>query len=152
MPSPPNIAFFSIVQKAFESKALTTLPRYEHFGCNFFLSIITWHAHWCIPKNPAFLYMTYMIWRHKCNKGGFEVHTGLSDNMWIIGALRGRRGLYCRKLWGQGGAGAWSRKSTNLLVGCIKAAFGWGGGGEVIWDLFVIILLTNIQFESKMKK
>ena len=29
---------------------------------------------------------------------------------------------------------------------------GLGGWVGMIWDLFVIILLTNIQFESKMKK
>ena len=39
-------------------------------------------------------------------------------------STRGGGDFIAESFGGQGGGGAWSRKSTNLLVGCIKAAFG----------------------------
>ena len=48
-------------------------------------------------------------------------------------STRGGGDFIAESFGGQGGAGAWSRKSTNLLVGCIKAVYwvGWMGGDDL---------------------
>ena len=45
--------------------------------------------------------------------------------------------------------------AENPLIcwwGASRLLLGEVGGGGIIWDLFVIILLTKIQIERKMKK